>query len=476
LGERPPLDDLVHWPEAQLPAFVRQCPVAMSYLGLLGQLAWRDFPEPVLREWRTRQAEPRAHFAAAFLVKLVEEKRTMPGLRKFLVKHPALVWVLGFHLQPDPSYPWGFDVEASLPTHRHFSRVLRDLPNECLQFLLQSSVQLLQAAMPAEVHFGDEISLDTKHIIAWVKENNPKCYVPDRYDKSKQPKGDPDCKLGCKKKSNERQGAGETAGATETRATPSSEGLPVSESLPKLEQGQYYWGYASGVVATTLPELGEFVLAELTQTFDKSDQSYFQPLMAQTEANLGKAPHYGAFDKAFDWFVVYEYFAKAGGFAAVPYADRDDHHKTFNEQDLPLCEAGLAMPLISKVNKKKGCLVPHEVGRHRCPLLFPTPTGEVCPIQHKNWQRTGKDQGCITALPTSVGNRIRHQLDRASAEFKRIYNQRTAVERINSRALELGIERPKLRSYPAVANHNTLLYVVINLQALERVKQRRLNA
>jgi hypothetical protein len=472
-GQRPPLDDLVRWPEAQLPEFVRQCPVAMDYLRLLGQLNWQHFPEPPLRQWDTRQAEARAHFVAAFLVKVVEEKPSMPALRKFLVKHPALVWVLGFRLLPDARFSWGFDAEASLPTHRHFSRVLRELPNACLQFLLQSSVQLLQDALPAEVNFGDEISLDTKHIIGWVKENNPKCYVPDRYDKTQQPKGDPDCKLGCKKKSNERKGA--SAGAAESGATPTSEGLPASRSLPALEKGEYYWGYASGVVATKIDAWGEFVLAELTQTFDKADQSYFQPLMAQTEANLGQAPRFGTLDKAFDWFVVYEYFDQAGGFAAVPYADRADHHKTFDEHDLPLCEAGLPMPLISTVNKKKGCLVPHELGRHRCPLLFPTPTGETCPIQHKNWLRTSKDQGCITALPTSVGNRVRHQLDRTSAEYKRIYKQRTAVERINSRALELGIERPKLRSYTAVANHNTLLYVVLNLQALERVKQRRLN-
>ncbi|MFO7632293.1 MAG: hypothetical protein R6W76_07135, partial [Caldilinea sp.] len=45
-------------------------------------------------------------------------------------------------------------------------------------------------------------------------------------------------------------------------------------------------------------------------------------------------------------------------------------------------------------------------------------------------------------LPTSVGNRVRHQLDRESQAFKRIYNQRSACERINSQALDLGIERP----------------------------------
>jgi hypothetical protein len=458
------LDELAGWPQAALPAFVRQCPVAMRVLGRLGQLAWRTFPEPRLRHWDSRQPEARAHFVAAFLVKGLEKQRSMPDLRRYLVEHPALIWLLGFRLHPDPSTPWGFDPAHSLPTHRHFSRVLRELPNESLQFLLQSSVQLLAAALPKEARFGDEISLDTKHILAWVKENNPKCFVEERFDKTRQPKGDPDCKLGCKKKSNQAPASG-------AEETPTSDGLPASSSLPALEKGEYYWGYASGVVATKVEGYGEFVLADFTQTFDKGDATFFLPLMAQTEQNLGRKPKSGALDKAFDAFYVYEYFHEAGGFAAVPWADRPDHHKHFTDDGLPLCAAGLAMPLKRTFDKQSHCLVPHEVGRYACPLLFPQPTGETCPLAHKNWP-TG---GCITTLPTSIGNRIRHQLDRESAEFKRLFNQRTAVERINALAKELGIERPKLRNQRSIANQNTLIYLLINLNALARLKQRHSN-
>lgn len=463
---RPPLDELVRWPAAALPAFVRQCPVARHYLRLLGQLPWSAFPEPPLREWATRQAEPRAHFAAAFVVKVVEKQNAMPVLHDYLVKHPALIWVLGFRLHPDPSTPWGFNAERSLPTHRHFSRVLRELPNEALQFLLQSTVQLLGEALPADVLFGDAISLDTKHIIAWVKENNPKAYVKERYDKNRQPKGDPDCKLGCKRRSNDRSA---TSADESAPPTPTSEGLPVSAGLPALEKGEFYWGYASGVVATKVPHYGEAVLAELTQTFDRGDQTYFHPLMAQTERNLERKPRFGALDKAYDAFYVYEYFHDAGGFAAVPWADRADHQKQFSDEGLPLCAADLPMPLKSTFHKQSHCLVPHEVGRFACPLLFPQPSGETCPVAHKNWDQGG----CVTTLPTSVGNRIRHQLDRHSADFKRIFAQRTATERINSQAKELGIERPKLRNHRSIANQNTLIYVVINLNALARCRKRR---
>ena len=50
-----------------------------------------------------------------------------------------------------------------------------------------------------------------------------------------------------------------------------------------------------------------------------------------------------------------------------------------------------------------------------------------------------------------------------------VYKQRTATERINAQAVALGIERPHLRNQQAIANQNTLIYVLINLRALRRL-------
>ena len=229
--------------------------------------------------------------------------------------------------------------------------------------------------------------------------------------------------------------------------------------------GEFYWGYASGIVATKDPVYGEFVLAELTQPFDQSDQSYFHPLMAQVEANLGRQPQYGALDKAYDAFYVYEYFHNAGGFAAVPWSDRGPK-KQFNADGLPLCAAGLAMPRRSTYRERSNCLVEHECARYACPLVFPQRTGDICPLAHANWPK-----GCITTLPTSPGNRIRHELDRTSEVYTNLYKQRSASERINSQALDLGIERPKLRNGRSITNQDTLIYSLINLRALQRVRQ-----
>jgi hypothetical protein len=63
------------------------------------------------------------------------------------------------------------------------------MPHKALAYLLDESVRRIQTKLSGEVDdFGQAISLDTKHIIAWVIENNPKAYIEGkRYDKTQQP-------------------------------------------------------------------------------------------------------------------------------------------------------------------------------------------------------------------------------------------------------------------------------------------------
>ncbi|HKZ84193.1 MAG TPA: hypothetical protein VJ793_11125, partial [Anaerolineae bacterium] len=302
---RPPLAipqrTLTDWAQHpdQLPDFVQHSAVAMRYVQLLGLLDWEHFPERDLQTRWTHAPVPYAPFAAACLVKLDQHLPHLSHLRQFLVDHPALVWVLGFPRVLSGETPWGFDAERSLPTPRHFTRLLRHMPNDVCQFLLTESVRLLQAELKARGYtLGQSVSLDTKHILAWVKQNNPKAYVRDRFDKDKQPTGDPDCRLGCKRRHNQ------------SSAPPAPPPTPTTNPIPAktLSVGEFYWGYASGVVATKVPGCGEFVLAELTQPFDQPDVAYFFPLLADTERRLGFRPKFAALDAAFDAFYVYEYF------------------------------------------------------------------------------------------------------------------------------------------------------------------------
>jgi len=463
--ERPDLHTAWRHPEC-LPAFVQKSPMAQRYLDLLGPLAWERLPERnLIRNWG-QPTVPYAAFIPALLLKLNESKASIAELRLLLVEHPELIWLLGFPLAISNPAERGFDASASLPTPRHLTHLLRTLPNAVLQFLLADSVRLILAELAAHgVKTGECISLDTKHILAWVKENNPKAYVENRFDKTRQPAGDADCKLGCKRRHNRRK----TESEAEPPATPTKNPFPAKDR----SAGEFYWGYGSGVVVVKVAGWGEFVLAELTQTFDKGDTTYFFPLMTQVEQRLGFRPRWGTFDAAFDAWYVYAHFHRKEdptAFAAVPFAEKRNYKansRQFSPEGLPICAADLPMPLKTTFTDRTRSIIEHERGKYVCPLLFPQPTGRVCPKDHKNWPKGG----CTADLPTSIGARLRYTLDRESEAYKAIYKQRTAVERINSQAKALGIERPYLRNGAAIANQNTLIYILINLRMLQRIRQ-----
>jgi hypothetical protein len=460
LEKQPDLHTLWQYPE-HLPVCVTTSPTIIRCLALLGPLDWTHFPERNLQRNWGQVTIPYAALAAAELIRLNEALPSMGHLRRYLIEHPGFIWLLGFPVQLDPAQACGFNARASLPTRQHLNLMLRHLPNALLQFLLADSVRLILAELQAQQAPSiDCVSLDTKHIIAWVKENNPKTYVPERYNKTRQPTGDPDCRLGCKRRHNQ------------AAPPPTPTRNPVSAKQAKV--GEFYWGYGSGVVVAKVAGFGEFVLAELTQPFDQADVSYFFPLMQQAEARLGDRPRYATFDAAFDAWYVYAYFYRKNdpdyGFAAVPFSEKGNYkanQRQFAANGWPLCAAGLTMPLKFTFTDRTSCLIEHERGKYVCPLVANAPAQQVCPIHHPRW----KKGGCTVMMPTSMGARIRHTLDRNGELYKHYYRQRTAVERINAQAVALGIERPHLRHGAAIANQNTLIYVLINLRFLHRLRQ-----
>jgi hypothetical protein len=440
----------------QLPRFVRECGTTMMLIPSYRLLPWSEMMQSQQRLWFGQQNVPQVAYIGALMVKISLKLPSISHLRRFLIAHPALIWALGFPLWGQTATRPGFDPQQSVPTRQQFSRALRDLDNGCLQAGLTAQVQQLQALLPET--FGQTVSLDTSHILAWVQENNPRQSIKEgRFNKEKQPAGDSDCKVGCKRAHNRLV------------KTPSQSGKAGS-TLALLDK-EFYWGYASGAVVTKVPSWGEFVLAEMTDTFDKADVRYFFPLMEQVEQRLGFRPRFAALDAAFDAFYTYDYFHSDDhdGFAAVPLKQPNAPKRYFDETGLPLCEAGLPMPVRKTYPDHTKAIMPHQRAIHACPLLHPQPTGQVCPLAHKMWPKGG----CTANLPTTLGARLRHQLDRNSDSYKAVFKQRTAVERIFSQAKALGMERPKLRNQQAITNYNSMIYLLINLQAIERVLHKR---
>src|SRR5579859_5595342 len=178
-------------------------PVVLDYRAFFSSLDWS-----VVEQWeaerssRGRPAHPEAAYIKAFLIRIREGLIYASQLRRFLLQHPLLVIEIGFHLELDSRALYGFDCQKTLPCEYWVREKLRTLDPALLQSLLAATVRDLKEEIPG---LGEVVAFDVKHIYAWVKENNWRVSVPERYDKTKVLPGDPDCKLGVKRSTNQEQ-------------------------------------------------------------------------------------------------------------------------------------------------------------------------------------------------------------------------------------------------------------------------------
>ncbi len=446
----------------------------------LAQFNWDAIPDPPIDPSHPgKRPHPPSAYLKALVLKIELGFAHCTQLRRYLVEHPLLVLELGFRPWLDSSKPYGFDVERTVSTARWFSEQQRTLQQPVLQTLLAATVQDLCEEVPG---LGETVAFDVTHIYAWVKENNLRVYVKDRYKKAVQPTRDRDCRLGVKKSSNKGQaepaeGEQPAAGAPaqdkkpakQGRTTPSVKGAKPADKkgqgkkpAGKKEEKETFWGYGSGVASATVAGYGDVVLAEYTQPFNENDITYFISLYIRTVGALGFFPTHLAADAAFDAWYVYQMVAHRGGIAAVPLNTHGHPESQRDEDGIPFCAKGLLMHPTYQFAHTYG----YRTQRFRCPLLFPTPSGQRC-----NHEQFTKGKGCVKDLNWEAGGQMRVTLDRQGPLFHAVYDQRTSTERINSQSKELGIKRPHVRNIHAVRNLNTLTYLVINARALQRVRQ-----
>ncbi len=406
------------------------------YRALFALLDWRVVPEPSSDPSRPgKRPHPPSAYIKALFIKLTEGYAYCTQLRRFLVEHPQLVLELGFRPVLNVELPYGFDVERTVPSARWFTHQQRTLDHRLLKELFAATVQALLEEIPG---LGETVAYDVKHIYAWVRENNPREHIKDRFCKQRQPTGDPDCRVGVKTSTNKEQPDGSTK-----------------------EVKEFLWGYGSGIAAATIADYGDVVLAEHTLPFNESDVTHFPPLYIQTVGILGFFPLNITADAAFDAWYTYQTCAFRGGIAAIALNEHG-HPRVLHDPDgVPRCPIGLRMHPTYQFQHTKG----YRAQRYRCPLLFPQPTGQTC--QHEQF---AKEKGCVKDIDIEAGGLMRVLLDRDGPLYKAIYRQRTCAERINSQAQALGIERPKVRHRPAVARLNTLIYILINAKALGRAR------
>ena len=408
--------------------------VVQRYRALFALFDWNRIDAPP-RRGPGKPAHPQSAYLKAALVRINEHLSSTPRWRAYLLDHPLLVLELGFRPHLDTTQPYGFDVAKTVPSVRWLNVWLRSVDRRLLADLFEQSVRALREEIPG---LGEVVAYDVKHIYANVKENNPRVWMQDRFCKDRQPKGDPDCRVGVKKSTNVEQPDG-------------------SKKVVK----EYLWGYGSGVAAATTPDYGDVVLAEDTLPFNENDVEHFVPLSIQVVGILGSFPLHISADAAFDAWYVYQGCACRGGMAAIP---KNQHaHPVFvrDPDGVPRCPEGLRMYPTYQFQHTNG----YRAQRYRCPLLYPARTGQTC--QHEQF---AKGKGCVKDINIEAGGLMRVTLDRDSPLYKAVYQQRTACERINSQAKDFGIERPKARNMHAIRRLNTLIYISINAKALRRAR------
>lgn len=405
------------------------------YRDVFAMFDWTPVPERrANRPWPGPTPHPRSAYIKAFLVKISEGKTFMTDLRRYLSEHPLLVLSLGFRPVPDPTALYRFDVERTVPGVGWLCAQLRSVDETILGNLLKATVHALQREI---ADLGETVAFDVKHIYAWVEENNPKAFIAERFDPPRQPTGDPDCRLGVKRRSNQKGADGEAIGPTE-----------------------YVWGYGTGLASATADRYGDVVLAEDTQTFNENDATYFDPLYAEVCTALGHRPTNITADAAFDAWRIYDKCVPTGGIAAIPLNLRGHAPISRTPTGIPLCVKNLPMTPSTRGLHEDG----YRIQRFTCPLLHPTRTGTPC--SHRRFAHGG----CTHKVNLEDGGMLRIAVDRDSPACQAIYDQRTSAERINSQATALGIERPKVRNQRSIHHLNTLTYLVINARALRRAR------
>jgi hypothetical protein len=185
------LEPLIHSAHGNLqpPIELWQDPLVKEYKEIFRHFDFSVLPVPKPGPKKNTLAV----YATVFLIKVNEKLQSSSDVRTFFLKHPQLIPLVGFY----PVYnetTGALELEKTVVSARHFRRKLQTIKNQHLKLLLKQTVEHLQAH---DVLKGTVIA-DTTEILAWVKENNLKQRVDNRFDKTRTIKGFPECSLGAK--------------------------------------------------------------------------------------------------------------------------------------------------------------------------------------------------------------------------------------------------------------------------------------
>lgn len=368
-----------------------------------------------------RPPVPKAGLLRALIYKNLKPLPTLYDLVVDLVDNPSIA--LKCNLDP-PSHP--------LALVERFSSFLRDTPNTHLQIIRK---RLVQELIELDQIKGNLLAIDSCPMLAKVKENNLKTSVKNRFNKTKTPKGDPDCRLG----------------------------VIIHFPKPFEKEVRFFWGYRNHVISDALSELP---LTETTRPANVQESKLFIPLFTQIRQEFN-IPIKGILgDSIYDAEYILDFIIN--NLKVKPYIARNPRRSRRSDTKLSkngglICLAGFEMIYWGKFKDR---------GKTRlkfvCPITHSKKFAQEIPWCPWNHPKFINGKGCIAYLR---GDRnIRDSIDYSSQSFKRIYNLRTGLERIFSRLLTLCMQNPSVKGLNATANHCTIAHITVLLVALTAVK------
>ena len=355
-----------------------------------------------------RRGFPKEAMLCAFIVMKCEGFSQITDLVDYLHNNLIIAYYCGFNImKPLPSY-WTFD------------RFLRNIDNALLKELMQSQVLALYELGVLDASF---IGLDSTPIAANTVQNNPKSFQPNKFSKERQPKADPDCRLGVHTASNQ-----------------------YSE-----KNYEFYWGYKSHVLVDCISGLPLF---EMTTPANVADSTVALDVLSQTNAFLPLRECTFIGDKGYDVKAIYNTVKTVYcGDCVIPLNPRGTKKpKTLLSGNI-ICEAGLAMHKAGKDRSGGRCRQ-----KFCCPFKR-SKDDNACPCNHPRYHNGKKNRGCTKYI--TLPDDYRLSIDRTCIAFKSLYALRTECERYNSRFKASGQERLWTRSFAAAQNMNSIAHIAL---------------
>ena len=354
----------------------------------------------------------------ALVYKNIKNVSYLSDLVRELQDNPDLALVFGFH-------------PLHLPCVENFSAFLGDTENSIFQKVRDSLVSKLIEIKEIK---GTHLTFDSSNISAKVKENNLKTSIKDRFDKTKNPKGDPESRLS----------------------------IMVHFPKPFQKEIKYFWGYRNFVLSDALSELP---LLEETKGANVVDSKVIIPQLRLAKARFDLNICGVIADAGLDSAKVLSFIIN--DLKAKPYIARNLRR----EKDLKvsstgnrICLAGFEMLYWGKYKEGNRTRI-----KFVCPIIHSKKfrkSHPFCPWMHPQFV---KGTGCF-AYTQVLSKDIRKQIAYGTPKFKKVYNLRSGCERIFSKLLDLCMQNPSVRGLRAVSNHCTIAHITVLLIALTAVK------